>query len=222
MEPTIVTAGVSTQANLTSGNDAYNAIRFVVDQVLAGLWTISVVQVVSSTNSGSLALTGTVNVQPMVNKVDGQGNGSKRGIINGLTYFRMQGGANAIIMDPVAGDRGLALHASRDISLVKATKKISNPGSFRKFSASDGIYLGGILNGIPTQWVQFIGSKLVANAVTEMDLQIGGSTVVAITSAGATITGTLTVTGDAHIDGKDFITHEHIDGGGVGNSGPVA
>jgi len=55
-----------------------------------------------------------VSVQPLVNQVDGQGNPTQHGIINGVPVFRLQGGANAIIADPVAGDIGLLATASRD------------------------------------------------------------------------------------------------------------
>jgi hypothetical protein len=46
----------------------------------------------------------------------------------------------------------------RDISAVKTAKGIANPGSNRKFSPSDGIYLFGVpgLNGTaPTQWFKW-------------------------------------------------------------------
>ena len=58
-------------------------------------------------------------------------------------------------MDPVAGDIGMACFASRDISKVKATKGRANPGSKRAYNFSDAMYIGGMLNGTPTQYVQF-------------------------------------------------------------------
>jgi hypothetical protein len=91
----------------------------------------------------------------MVNMIDGIGNKTPHGTIFNLPYFRLQGGTSAIIMDPQVGDIGIALICDRDISSVKATQAVSNPGSNRLHDLADGIYIGGILNGIPTSYIQF-------------------------------------------------------------------
>lgn len=59
-----------------------------------------------------------------------------------------------MIVDPVIGDIGIAVFADRDISTVKRTKAQGNPGSRRRFDAADGMYLGGLLNSAPTNYLQ--------------------------------------------------------------------
>jgi hypothetical protein len=42
-----------------------------------------------------------------------------------VPYFRVQGGADAIIIDPKVGDLGIAVFCSRDITGVKRSKEAS-------------------------------------------------------------------------------------------------
>ena len=46
--------------------------------------------------------------QPLVNMLDGAGDATEHGTIFGLHYTRLQGGANAIILDPQVDDIGWA------------------------------------------------------------------------------------------------------------------
>lgn len=138
------------------GNSQLGALLFLVRSVLLKeVRTIDLVRVVSVTNSGGLEPVGYVDVQPLVNQVDGAGNAVPHGIVHHLPYFRLQGGENAVILDPQVGDIGLAGYASRDISSVKATKAQANPGSARSFDMADGLYFGGVLNGTPKQYIRF-------------------------------------------------------------------
>jgi hypothetical protein len=43
---------------------------------------------------------------------------------------------------------------------VIASKGAANPGSARRFSWSDGIYLGGVLNSAPSQYIQFAAGMI--------------------------------------------------------------
>ena len=176
----------------------FNALHFVIRQFLATIANSAIVQVVAVYGTG-LNPTGTVDVLPLVNQVDGRGNPTPHGIVPGLPFFRVQGGANAVVIDPVVGDIGLAVFADRDVSTVKTTRAQANPGSFRQHDMADGFYLGGFLNGVPTQYVQF----------TSGGIDIVSSGTVAITSAGLTHNGV-----------NIGSTHEH--GGvqtGTGNTG---
>lgn len=135
----------------------YNNIIFAVTQAINKLQTATLVRIESCTNEGDLSPVGFVDVTPLVNQIDGANppNPTPHVTIYGLPYLRMQGGTSAIIIDPKPGDIGVALFASRDISKVKATKSQSNPGSFRSYDFADGMYLGGMLNGTPTQYLRF-------------------------------------------------------------------
>ena len=146
----------------------YNNIRFMVQQALALVQTASVVKVMACTNEGDTSPVGTVDVQILVNQVNGQGNPTQHVTMYGLPYLRIQGGANAVIIDPQLGDIGIAVFASRDITNVKSTKAQANPGSFRMHDFSDGMYLGGLLNGTPSQYVQFSSAGIALISPNEV------------------------------------------------------
>jgi hypothetical protein len=181
---------------------------FRIKTAQAGMWTSTLVKVIAVSNSGGLAPSGTVDIMPLVNQIDGSGSAQPHGIIFACPYSRLQGGSFAIVMDPAPGDIGIAVFASRDISSVQATKKQANPGSRRQFDPSDGLYVGGCLNGVPSTFIQFNGSG------------------VTITSPnGVTINGNLAVTGSvtAGSGGGDSVTLQgHKHGTGTAAAGTVA
>src|SRR5512139_7424 len=119
------------QSNLdpTISATEYNALTFLIRQLLSKVNTATLVQVKAVTNSGGVAAVGTVDVHPLINQQDASGNAIPHGTLYGLPYSRLQGGTNAVILDPQVGDIGIAIFASRDISAAKATKGENNPGS---------------------------------------------------------------------------------------------
>jgi hypothetical protein len=138
-----------------SDTSEFNVISFIVQQILGRANTATLVQVVAVTNAGGVSPVGFVDVHPLVNQITGAGAPQPHGTIYHIPYFRLQGGANAIILDPQVGDRGVAVFADHDISVVKATGAQANPGSRRRFDMADGMYLGGFLNGTPTQYIEW-------------------------------------------------------------------
>lgn len=148
----------------------FDRIAFMVQQALGKMQTATLVRIESCTNAGGLSPVGYVDVTPMVNQLDGQGNPTPHVTIYNVPYFRLQGGANGIIIDPQKGDIGVAVFASRDISQVKTTKKQGNPGSHRQYSFADGLYLGGMLNAVPTQYVQFSTAGIRIHSPTQVKI----------------------------------------------------
>lgn len=185
----------------------FDRIAFMVQQALGKMQTATLVRIESCTNAGGVSPVGYVDVTPMVNQLDGQGNPTPHVTIYNVPYFRLQGGANGIIMDPQKGDIGVAVFASRDISQVKTTKKQGNPGSHRQYSFADGMYLGGMLNGTPTQYIQFsaAGIKIhspVAVVLDAPDIQLHAATVEINGTASTTVTTpTFTVNGATVLNG---------------------
>ena len=171
------------QANPFSDASDYNAISFIIARALDEVQTLSIVQV-KAVDTGAQ----TVDVLVLVNLISGGNLSIPHGVISARPYLRLQGGSSAIILDPVAGDIGLMVFASRDLSAVIAAKGAANPGSQRRFSWSDGIYFGGILNADATQYIQFLpgaaGLKVESTA-TEF-------------TGNVTIDGGLNVTGNTH------------------------
>ena len=89
-----------------------------------------------------------------------------------VPYVRMFGGNNAVILDPQAGDIGVAVFASRDVSSVKNTQAAANPASARQYDFSDALYIGGMLNGgTPSQYVQFSSSGIKIVSPTKITIQ---------------------------------------------------
>jgi hypothetical protein len=200
--------GSQSQANQTSYGHLrpqdvrgdYNNILFVVGQAMAKMQTATLVKIMSCTNSGGVSPVGYVDVQPLINQIDGLGNGTPHGTIHNLPYLRIQGGANAVIIDPHPGDIGICVFASRDITKVKSTKAQANPGSFRRYHFSDGLYLGGVLNATPTQYIAFTASGVVIHPVAGGNITLDGP---------VQVNGSVTSTGDVTANGISLDNHVH-------------
>ena len=165
--------GYSQPFDLTSVGSSFNMNALQIWSILARVSTSTIVQVVSVDTDAM-----TVDMLPLVNMVDSNGNSFKHQAIYGCPYFQLQSGISAVVMPPTVGDIGIALFASRDTSSVIANKAQSNPGSGRLFDMSDGMYLGGILNPAPTQTVTFSGAGININ--TNQTITINGQTAVDI------------------------------------------
>lgn len=143
------------RATPTDTASPFNANYFMIKQMLSRISTAKPVQVVA-VQGGGLDRPGTVDVQILVNQIDGVGGSEPHGTIYSIPYTRNQGGGNAIINDPKVGDVGLMTCADRDISSVKANNgEVSNPGSLRQFDPADGVYHPGMLNEKPDQYIFF-------------------------------------------------------------------
>jgi GpV Apex motif len=197
----------------------FNNVSFAIRQALSKVQTAMLVQVKSCTNDGGVTAVGFVDVLILVNQQNSSGVGLEEGQLVNLPYMRMQGGANAVILDPQPGDIGIAVFASRDISTVIATKKQSNPATFRTYDFSDGLYVGGVLNGVPTQYVQFTASGMTLVSPNQITLQ---APTVAV-DGDLTVSGTTTGTGDGTFAGIDVQTHVHggVQSGGSDTGPPV-
>jgi hypothetical protein len=138
----------ASQAGRADGTSEWNQLDFAVRSIMNRMATATIVQVKAVSGA-------TVDVQPMVHQLDGAANAVPHGIIHGVPVWRAQGGGSAVILDPQVGDVGLAIFAHSDVSSVKANAAPSPPGSLRRFSWADAIYLGGLLNQTPTRWLRF-------------------------------------------------------------------
>ncbi len=147
-------------ASHAAGGSDWGQMEFAIRSIVNGLATATLVQV-------KAVGAGTVDVQPMVHQLDAAKNAVPHGTIHALPIWRLQGGGNAVIVEPASGDIGLAIFASSDTSAVQANKSPSPPGSSRRFDWADGVYLGGVLNTTPTQSIRFLpmgGIEITATA----------------------------------------------------------
>lgn len=170
-----MTTVVGQQNPGTLGSE-YNVLEFVIGQLLTQVQTATLVKVISCTNTGGVTPVGCVVVQPLVFQVSTM-RSVPHGEIYDVPYFRLQGGANAVILDPEPGDIGICVFASRDIANVKADPQGAvaaggaTPGSQAQFSWSDGLYLGGVLNGNPTQYIRFSPNGIEIVSPTKITLR---------------------------------------------------
>jgi hypothetical protein len=212
----------------------HNNLNFVIQQALSKVQTATIVKVIACSNDGGVSPVGTVDVQILVNQISGQKVATPHVTMYGLPYLRIQGGSNAVIIDPQPGDIGIAVFASRDLTNVKSTKAQANPGSFRMHDFADGMYLGGLLNGVPSQYVQFGsgGVSIVSpDTITLQAPNIVLQGAVAQSGGNVTMAEDLTVGGDvvadltgSTFDGIPFATHKHIGvtSGSSNTGGPIA
>lgn len=188
-------------ADRTDYASEYNELNFLIAQKIKQLETSTVVKVIKVKANNQY--TGYVDVQPLVQQSSNSGMPYDQPIMFNVPYMRLQGGTNAVIIDPAVGDIGIACFSSRDISTVKNSRKSSLPASERTYDISDGMYIGGILNGTPTQFIQFTGNGIN------------------ITTPGTvTINGNLTVNGTITNNSINITTHKHSDPQGGTTGGP--
>jgi phage baseplate assembly protein gpV len=183
-------------AGLSNALDDFSRLQFVVQQMLNGLATATPVQVKAVSGD-------TVDVQPMVHQVDGKDTGTPHSTIHGLPFFALQAGASIVRLTPRVGDIGIAVFCHNDISSVKANKAPALPASRRRYSWSDGIYLGGLpaLNGVATQSIILDDDEGISiTAAPGKKVKITGD---------VELTGKLTASDDVIANGISLHDHKH-------------
>lgn len=189
------------QRDLTTTASAYNAQDFMIRRLQASINTAEPVRVLAVDGQGTEPV-GFVDVLPLVNLVSGDRQGQRQSALYHLPYLRIQGGKNALLIDPQPGDVGLAVYAMRDTETVKDTRGSApaNPGSERSLSKSDGFYLGGMLNGSPERYIQVDDTGVTVEGVAKIDMH--GQTATITAENGCTIHADVTINGNVLINGS--------------------
>lgn len=169
------------QTEPTTGSGDWNSRRFEIQQQIMNLNTNIPVKVLRVNGTG-LNPVGFVDVLVLVSQVTGDDMTVDNLEIPNVPYMRLQGGANAVIIDPEAGDIGMGSFCSRDITAVKNARKAAPPGSRRAYNFSDCMYSGGFLNAAPTQYIQFTADGIIVHSPTKVraeapTVQLDGSAV---------------------------------------------
>lgn len=127
--------------------DGYNSLIYIINSEIKKIDTADLVRVIAVNENN------TIDVKPLLGSIRADGSMNETSPIYNIRYFQWQFGTNKIKAIPAVGDIGLLVCCKRDISNVEN----GNVGSFRQFSAADGIYIGGIegLNAEPTQIIEF-------------------------------------------------------------------
>jgi hypothetical protein len=203
-------------ADPTTGGHTVNALTFLINQVVNKNWTLTL-GLVKAVRGGGIDAPAVVDVQPMVNEMDGRAQATPHGTIYNVPCFRLQGGAGAFVVDPKADDIGILAVASRDISSVVKNKAPANPGSFRTFDPADAMYIGGLLGASPGRYVQ-IGENAISIVFSESvkaELSEDGFTV----TVGAVVFK-VGADGIISLNGIPWATHTHAVTTAPGVTGP--
>lgn len=221
------------QTNPGTSSTDFNVFDFLFNQALQKYQTITLVKVISCTNAGELSPVGRVVVQPLVFQMTGGRQASPHGEIHDIPYFRLQGGHNAYIIDPEPDDIGMAAFCSRDIANIKSNPAAAiaaggaTPGSLGTFDWADGLYLGGYLNGVPTQYIRFSEDGIEIVSPTKITLR---APIVEIDAATeftvAAVAVDIEATADARLSGATAelgaIGTAQISGAAIVLAGPVS
>ena len=147
--------------------------KYIIESLISNIHTMIPVKILSVTvPTDALAPIGRCEVQPLVQQIDGSNNTYDLGKIINVPYLRVQGGSNAIVIDPQVGDVGLCGFCERDISIVKRTGALSAPDNRRRYDINSAVYMFTMMSGIPTQYIHFKSSGI--DIKTTGDLNING------------------------------------------------
>ena len=134
---------------------------YIINNLIANIHTMMPVKILSVTvPPDSLAPIGRCEVLPLVQQIDGSNNVYPMGKIINVPYLRVQGGSNAIVIDPQVGDVGLCGFCERDISIVKRTGELSAPDTRRKYDINSAVYMFTMMSSAPTQYIHFKSSGI--------------------------------------------------------------
>ncbi|WP_291365372.1 Gp138 family membrane-puncturing spike protein [Acetobacter sp. UBA5411] len=186
----------------TDSGSGFTAINAQINRIMSLMGSNMPVKVLSVSATG-LEPVGFVDVQILVHQVDGRGNPTERGILHNVPYIRIQGGTRAIICDPAAGDIGFIMIAGRDISNVKANRAAAVPGSFRVNDWADAVYIGGLLNAAPEEYIGWIDGNIHVKTAGQF----------IVDAASMQVNCGITATGDVKAGNISLESHTHTENG---------
>lgn len=198
--------------NRAAFNTTAGAIGELVQKHIERLGPSLLVQV-KAVHPGEASITGSVDVQPLVQQQDALGRPVNRAIIHNVPYLRIQGGTSALIIDPKPGDIGFIVISGRDHTHVVTARQPAPSASTRVFSMSDCVYVGGFLNNGPDQFIQ----------ATDKGWRIVTPGTVSIEATRITANCDFETSGDVKAGGVSLKQHMHggVQAGADNTSGPV-
>ncbi|CNH96282.1 bacteriophage (baseplate assembly) protein [Yersinia frederiksenii] len=161
--------------NSAQASDA-ESFSYAFERLMSGLFFIELVKVKEIRGEAPNLV---VDVLPLVSRTDRTGSMIPNSKIYNVPVFRLQRGNSAIIMNPIVGDIGMIAVCDRDSSVARANFSQSVPGSSRTHSKSDALYLGGFLNGQPTQFIEFADGALNITSPNPVNITCSKATIVA-------------------------------------------
>lgn len=183
----------------------YNQLDFIIERKIRELVnTSALVRVDGCTSRGSEGAAGAVSATPLVCQTDAGGNALPMASIPSMPHARLQGGIAAIIIDPVAGDIGVASFCKADSSNVKpGATEPQRPGSLRNFDQADGMLVATVSNRKPEVWIELKQDRTIVihapegcKIETDKVCEISAGEGIILDTPQTTVTGNFTATGE--------------------------
>ena len=227
---------VQSTQNFYTNTTQYNQLCYMVRQIVTEMLnTASLVSVSGVEGGGTGSPAGYVSATPLVCQTDATGKALPMTAIPKLRFHRYQAGKDAIVLDPVSGDQGVAVFFKQDSSgVADGSQEAVVPGSFRNFDQSDGVVFSGVQNQSPTVWIELTqGEKITIHApqgvkietdknveveagvkikMTAPAIELNGAITTASASGGSgtmKIKGTVDVTQDVKASNISLNSHTH-------------
>lgn len=142
-----------------------------------------------------------VDFLPLVTRTTNTGAPIPNAQVYGASVWRLQRGSSAIIMDPVAGDIGIALYCDKDSDNARRDRISGAPNTTRCHSRIDALYLGGLLNQQPDQFIEFADSAINITSPNPVNVTCSKATIIApdgvtVESPNSHFTGNITAGGN--------------------------
>jgi hypothetical protein len=185
--------------NLSTNLTDFNTLDFYIDGKLLKINTIKICKITSVNDDG------TVNVIPMVKRLNGKKEPLPSVELKGFPILRQQGGTSGFIIDYTVGDIVLVGFCDRDPQSVIRSKKEAAPSTYTPFPLSGGIVLGAVLFEDAQIYVRVsdkiycVGdlsltgnAEISGNAAISGDMEVSGNNEAASYSVGGTAGASLT------------------------------
>ncbi len=145
--------GVANYEDLTS---EYNALNFIKSTVNT-CYAVTVTKVDADNQK--------VTVKPLIAQIDADNNKIELSEIFEIPYFRYSAGRTAVKLDPVAGDIGVLIIFKSDSNNIKTGDNSQIlPNTFLNYPLYSGIYIGGMLNNDPENYIEIKDDSITINA----------------------------------------------------------
>ena len=204
------------KSNIESWNllDDYGSLIYIVESIVNKVNTVEVVKVVSVNKDENNNYDGTLNVIPIVKRVNAEGVAVEESVIYGVRYFGWQFGDCAIEALPKENDIGFIVVSKRDITAIESGRVASN----REYCLADGIYIGGIVgfNQTPKNYIKFTQDGV--EITSEKDLTINAQKDVSINAEKQVVVNAkkeINITSEQEVN----VTAPSVNLGGAGGSG---
>ncbi len=150
--------GIANYEDLTS---EYNALNFIITSIIKSTVNTCYAVTVTKVDADNQKVT----VKPLIAQIDADNNKIELPEIFEIPYFRYSAGRTAVKLNPVAGDIGVLIIFKSDSNNIKTGDNSQIlPNTFLNYPLYSGIYIGGMLNNDPENYIEIKDDSITINA----------------------------------------------------------